>query len=110
QMRAGEASPAAEDKASSLARAMAGKVNQRVREGLTGYHERPDSCVQRTVGDRPALHCLAEFTQDGKAMIEYLTWIEGDRASGLFFARTPAADLEAYGRRLEPIVESVRLP
>jgi hypothetical protein len=43
-------------------------------------------------------------------MAEYLTWITGDEANALFFARVPAPGLTALRRRLDPVIESLKLP
>src|SRR2546423_817784 len=47
------------------------KVNARLDAGLQAYRMRPDSFQERTVGERPALTCTAEYTQNGREMVEY---------------------------------------
>jgi erythromycin esterase-like protein len=86
------------------------KAAQRVAAGLEGYRIRPGSVERRTVGGRPALRCLADFTQGGVKMVEYLTWVSGENASGQFFAQVDALELEALRHRLDPIIDTLRLP
>lgn len=86
------------------------KVAQRAAAGLPDYQIRPGSVERRTVGGKPAVRCIADFTRDGAKWIEYLTWVSGDNASALFFAQAPASDLDATRKRLDPIVETLKLP
>jgi hypothetical protein len=88
----------------------ASKAASRVTAGLADYHLRPDSLQPRTVSGRPALSCIGEFTQNGEPMVEYLTWVSGSEANALFFARVPTAGLAALRQRLEPVIESLKLP
>jgi len=85
------------------------KVAQRT-PGIPDYRIRPSSVEPRTVNGRPALSCVAEFTQNGERMIEYLTWISSDQATALFFARVPDAGLAALRGRLDPVIETLKLP
>ena len=86
------------------------KAASRVTAGLPDYHLRPDSLEPRTVNGRPALSCIGEFTQNGEPMVEYLTWVSGSEANALFFARVPATGLAALRQRLDPVIESLKLP
>jgi len=88
----------------------ASKATSRVAAGLADYRIRPDSVEPRTVNGRPALSCIGEFTQNGEPMVEYLTWISGSEANALFFARVPTAGLSALRQRLDPVIESLKLP
>jgi hypothetical protein len=86
------------------------KAAQRVAAGLADYKIRPGSVQRRKVGGRPALSCLADFTQDGVKMVEYQTWVSGENAYALFFAQVPATELDALRRWLDPIIETLKLP
>jgi hypothetical protein len=86
------------------------KARQRVMAGIADYRIRPNSVEPRTIGGRPALACVADFTQDGQKMVEYLVWVSGDQANALFFARAPYADLGGLRQRLDPVIESLKLP
>ena len=87
-----------------------GKARQRVSAGLSDYRIRPNSIEPRTIGGRPAIACVADFTQNGDKMAEYLVWVSGDQANALFFARATYADLDALRRRLDPVIETLKLP
>jgi erythromycin esterase-like protein len=100
-----------EEEARELLRAeVDAKTAQRVSSGLTDYKVRDASIQRRTVGGHPALSCIADFTQNGEPMVEYLTWVSGDGAGALFFARVPAEELNALRMRLDPVIESLKLP
>jgi hypothetical protein len=86
------------------------KVAQRASEGSPDYQIRPGSVERRTVGGKPAVRCIADFTRDGAKWTEYLTWVSGDNASALFFAQAPASDLDATRRRIDPIIDTLKLP
>jgi hypothetical protein len=42
--------------------------------------------------------------------IEYLTWVSGENASALFFLPAPRPELDAVRRRLDPIIDTLKLP
>jgi erythromycin esterase-like protein len=86
------------------------KAAQRVAAGLEDYRIRPGSVERRTIGGRPALSCLADFAQGGVKMVEYLTWVSGENALGQFFAQVDALELDALRHRLDPIIDTLRLP
>jgi hypothetical protein len=98
-----------EDAANLLAQPEA-KAAQRVASGLSDYRIRPGNVTRRTVGGRPALTCVADFTRDGAKWVEYLTWVSGQNSSALFFAQVPASELDALRQRLDPIIDSLMLP
>ena len=50
------------------------------------------------------------FTRDGEKMVEYLTLVSGDNAFAPFFAQVPYAELGALRQRLDPIIDTLRLP
>lgn len=95
----------AEERQRVLTSALDGKVAQRVREGLTDYQAPAGDCRSKTVGGSPARSCVARFTQDGKDMMEYLTWIEGERVHGLVFGRVPAKEFEVYRQRVDELTD-----
>lgn len=77
---------------------------------LPDYRVRPDSIQRRTVGGRPALSCIADYTSGQIEFSEYLTWISGENAGAQVFASVPRAELESLRHRLDPIIDSVKLP
>jgi erythromycin esterase-like protein len=95
---------------SSLEGSPAAKARERVSEGLGDYQVRLGSIQRKLVEGRPAISCVADFTQNGDKMVEYLTWVRGETALALFFARTSVADLDGLQKRLDPIIETLKLP
>jgi hypothetical protein len=103
----------ATDPYEALRRAMEAKVHERVdREGMPDYHIRPGSVQKRQVGGRPALSFIAEFTSQGQSKVEYMVRVLGKNTKGHFFVMgIPAsADIDAFSKRLEPIVASLLIP
>src|SRR5271157_217521 len=88
----------------------ASKAAARVAAGLADYRIRSGSVERRTVGGRPAVSCVAEFTRDGVKMVEYLTWVSGENASALFFAEAANPEFDALRPRLDPIIATLKLP
>lgn len=88
------------------------KVTQRrERQHLSTYHLISDSCGPRKVGGHEARSCIAEFTaESGTAMAEYLTLVRGETTLALFFGFVPRAGLDGYRKRLDRIIETLRIP
>jgi len=86
------------------------EVVQRVNQGRTDYRIRPDSPRAHSVRGHLALSCVADFTQDGRNMAEYLTWIRSDSTSALFFGRVPATELDRFRESFDQIIETLRFP
>jgi hypothetical protein len=86
------------------------KAAQRVAVGMEDYRIRLGSVERRTVGGRPALSCVADFTRNGVTMAEYLTWVSGEHASAQFFAQVAASELDGLRHRLDSIIETLNLP
>ena len=96
-------------------RFLAGRPEVKARERATAptladYRIRSDSAERREVGGWPALSCVADFTLHGVKMVEYMTWVNGEKATAFFFARIPAAGLAALRQRLDPVIETLKLP
>jgi len=77
---------------------------------MPDYAIRQDTITRRTIAGHPALSCVAAFTgPDGAKMIEYLTWVNGEKAGALFFARGPADTLTLLRDRMDAIIETLKL-
>jgi len=85
-------------------------VGQRVASGLSDYRIRQGSIEHRTVGGRQVVSCIAEYTRNGAVMVEYLTWVAGENALAQFFAQVPPSELDALRCRLDPIIQTLKLP
>ncbi len=100
----------ADEMSQSRQKSFEAKVLSR-QQGYADYHLRPGSCHARTVGGRAGWSCIGEFTDfNGTAMSEYLTWVDSENASALFFGFVPAAGLDAYMKRLDVIIETLQIP
>ncbi len=80
------------------------------RTGLAGYQIRSDSIQPRVINGRQALSAVADYTKNGRPMVEYLTWIFTPKTHALFFGRSPAANLDTFRSRLDAIVNSALVP
>jgi hypothetical protein len=94
---------------------MDNKVKQRQdREGLTDYAIRQSSIQQAVVDGRPALSWVADFTGKGPrhpAMVEYMLRYIGANGKADVFTQVPATtDLTAFVERIQPIIQSLRIP
>jgi erythromycin esterase-like protein len=86
-----------------------GKVRQRIEAGRAGYHIMPDSYRDFTMGDRPALACVAEFTQEGRTMAEYFIRVYRDNLVTMFFATMPAEELERFKPRFDALAAALKM-
>ena len=73
------------------------------------YRVRPGSMQTRKVGAQPAISYIADYKENGKAMVEYLTWVRSEQVFTQFGMRAAAGDFDAFRRRVEPILESLRI-
>ena len=80
------------------------------RTDFTGYKVRPDSIQPRVIGGQQALSAVADYSQNGRPMTEYLTWIFSPKTHVLFHGRPPAAGLDAFRARLDVVVGSAVVP
>jgi hypothetical protein len=93
-----------------LLRGVKYKVRQRIREGHADYHLRENSCELRSINGRSALSWVAEFTDHGQSMVEYLTRVRSESTNALFYVKLPAQHLEDFKGRLDPIIETLQIP
>ena len=76
------------------------------RKNLTGYLVRSDSVQPRVIGGQQALSAVADYTRNGRPMVEYLTWIFSPKAHALFYGRAPAGELDSFRARLDTVINS----
>ena len=82
----------------------------RSRLGFTGYHLREGSIQPAYIGGERAMIAVADYTSEGRAMAEYMTWIYTAETHTFFFARVPAEDLEALRPQFDTMVHSAIIP
>jgi len=93
-----------------LRRGVDEKVIQRREEGWEDYRLRNDSLERRSIGGRQALSWVAEFTNHGKNMVEYLTRVRSERTNALFFVVLPAEQVDGFKKRADPIIDTLQIP
>jgi len=76
---------------------------------LKDYRLRPDSLVWREIGGKQALAVVADYMELTRPMVEYLVGVQSETSSAVFFGRVPAADLDAFRKRLDRIAETAQL-
>jgi len=91
-----------------MSRRLDSKLAQR--NNFEGYKYRADSIQNTTIGGRPALTAIADYTRGGKAMVEYLTWVDGEKSRVAFSARMPASDLADFEGRFDAVIQSAVVP
>ena len=80
------------------------------RNNFEGYKYRPDSLQRTTIGGKPALSVAADYTSAGQAMVECITWVDGETSRVAFTARMPAAAYPAFASRFDAIIQSAIVP
>lgn len=63
------------------------------RNNFEAYKHRTSSVQHLTIGGKAALTAIADYVSAGQNMVEYLTWINGEKSRVVFSARMPAAKL-----------------
>jgi hypothetical protein len=99
------------DAAAKLEASVNGKVRERLKEGCTGYHVREGSQQTGIIGEHPTISFLADYSQNGQAMVEYTLRVLSAKAEALFFVRLRAtSDITGYINRLMPLAQSLTIP
>jgi len=84
------------------------KAGQRIE--FEGWRIR-DGATQRVyIGGHQAVVAIADFTESGQKMSEYLTWIYTEHARVFFFSRLPARDLDRLRPQFDQLVASAVIP
>ena len=97
-----------ENIAALMDRRLDAKVAQR--NNFQGYTYRADSVKKSTVNGRPALSAVADYVRTGQKMVEYVTWIDGEKSRIAFVARMPEGELADFQGRLDAVIQSSVVP
>jgi tetratricopeptide (TPR) repeat protein len=73
------------------------------------YAVRPNTWIDLKVGDLPAVSYLADFTQDGKALVDYRTYVASDGSVYWFVFRIEKDKFQAERNQFDSIVQSLKL-
>jgi hypothetical protein len=65
---------------------------------------------QTTIGGQPPLSAVADYVSAGRQMVEYITWIDGERSRVNFSARMPASELPAFQSRFDDVIQTAVVP
>lgn len=87
-----------------------GDLESKSSQRSSDWKVRPESVQVRTVAGERALSAAADYNQDGRQFVEYLTWIRTTRSRLLYSLRMPAADFEKNKLRLDDFLSTVRIP
>lgn len=71
---------------------------------------RPQSVERRIVAGERALSAVADYTENGRKMVEYLVWIRCTRSRLLFSMNIPAEQFAPNQRRFDRFVADVKIP
>ena len=80
------------------------------RNNFEGYKYRSESVRHTIIGGQPALSAVADYVRTGQKMVEYVTWIDGEKSRVVFAARLPASGLAEFQSRFDPIIQSAEVP
>ncbi|HEV2962060.1 MAG TPA: tetratricopeptide repeat protein [Candidatus Angelobacter sp.] len=97
---------------SEIARQLRSAVDEHVEKRskfLTDYKIRPETIQMRQIGGNQALSCVAEFTDDKKEMVEYLTFVRSENTTSSFSAMVESSGLDEFRKRVDPILETLKI-
>jgi hypothetical protein len=80
------------------------------RNNFDGYKFRSESVRHTTIGGQPALSAIADYVSNGQPMVEYVTWVDGQKSRVVFGSRMPASALAEFQGRFDTVIQSVVVP
>jgi hypothetical protein len=80
------------------------------RNNFQGYTYRPESVQHTTINGHPALSAVADYVMAGQKMVEYLTWVDGERSRVVFAGRVPPDELANFQALFDPLIQSAVVP
>ncbi|HXW92902.1 MAG TPA: hypothetical protein VEK33_20300 [Terriglobales bacterium] len=80
------------------------------RNNFQSYTYRPESVQHTTINGHPALSAIADYVMAGQKMVEYLTWIDGEKSRVVFEGRVPPAELANFQALVDPVIQSAVVP
>jgi hypothetical protein len=86
------------------------KVEQRIKEGYENYRNREESYELKSINGRSGLNWVADYTQNGRKMVEYFTRVRSETTNALFFAKLPGERLDDFKRHIDPIIATLQIP
>jgi hypothetical protein len=80
------------------------------RNNFQDYKYKSESMQHLTISGRPALGAVVDYVGTGQKMVEYLTWIDGEKSRVLFAGRMPASALADFQVRFDAVIRSAKVP
>jgi hypothetical protein len=80
------------------------------RNNFQNYTYRTESVQHTTVNGRPALSVVADYVMAGQKMVEYLTWVDGEKSRAVFAGRVPPGELANFQALFDPVIQSAVVP
>jgi hypothetical protein len=71
---------------------------------------RPKRWPESLLGKRIRFRSRADYTQNGRKMVEYFTRVRSETTNALFFARLPAERLDDFKTHIDPIIFTLQIP
>ena len=88
------------------------RIDNRMRErnNFEAYKYRSESVRQIAIGGRAALSGIADYLRNGQQMVEYTTWVEGEKSRVVFGSRMPGTSLPGFQSRFDTVIQSAVVP
>lgn len=80
------------------------------RNNFQSYTYRPENVQRTTINGHPALSAVADYVMAGQKMVEYLTWIDGEKSRAVFGGRVSPDELANFQALLDPVIQSAVVP
>jgi hypothetical protein len=80
------------------------------RNNFQSYRYRSESVQHSTIGGQQALSVVADYVRTGQAMVEYLTWVDGENSRVVFAARMRTSELASFQARFDTVIQSAVVP
>jgi hypothetical protein len=80
------------------------------RNNFQSYAYRPESVQHTTINGRPALSAVADYVMAGQKMVEYLTWVDGEKSRAVFAGRVPPGELANFQTLFDSVIQSAVVP
>jgi hypothetical protein len=74
------------------------------------YTYRPDSVQHTMINGRPALSAVANYVMAAQKMVEYLTWVDGEKSRAVFAGRIPPGELANFQTLFDSVIQSAVVP
>ncbi len=74
------------------------------------YTVRPESIQTLQIAGQQAIRAIADYTEGGRKITDYLIFVRSANSRVNVTTKVEAADLEAFRKRFDPIVQTLQMP